>query len=414
MEKLVIDGGKPVRKKPFPQRIMFDEREFRVITEMMEKATKENTAKYLDRYAGSQVDTYEKEFAKFFGKKYATAVSSGTAAIHSAIASLDLEPTDKIITTPITDPGTVMPILFQGLIPIFADVDFCTLNLTAETIEEKIDEKTKALIVVHLAGVPCNMDKIMKVAKKYNLKVIEDCAQSHASIYKGKYVGTFGDIGCFSLMSGKHMTSGGQGGMIITDNEEYYWKCKRFADRGKPFGIENATGNVSLGLNYRMTEIEAAIGRIQLKKLRKVAEKRFKIVEELRRKFRNLKAFSLWKKPKDSKPNYWFCFIKVDEEKLKYDKYKIAEILSKEGLPVGAHYVIPMYENPFIKERKTFGSSKYPWSFYAHKIEYKCPVAEKALNSYITLYFHENWKKKEIEDTIKIFKKVEKFCLKNL
>lgn len=412
MDKLVIDGGKPIRKKPFPQRIMFDEREVKVITEMMKKATKESTAKYLDRYSGNQVDTYEREFAEFFGRKYATASSSGTGSIHSAIASFEFEPGDRIITTPITDPGTVMPILFQGLIPIFADVDFDTLNLTDKTIEEKIDEKTKGIIVVHLAGVPCEMDKIMEVAKKYNLKVIEDCAQSHGSIYKGKYVGTFGDIGCFSLMSGKHMTSGGQGGMIITDNEEYYWKCKRFADRGKPFGIDNPKGNVSLGLNYRMTEIEAAIGRVQLKKLKKIAEKRFKIVEELRKRFESLKAFSLWKRPNDSKPNYWFCFVRVYEEKLKYDKYRISEILSKEGLPVGAHYVIPMYENPFIKEKKTFGKSGYPFNPYAPSIEYKCPVAEKTLNSHITLYFNECWGKKEIEDTIKIFERVERHCLR--
>ncbi|MCM8771863.1 MAG: DegT/DnrJ/EryC1/StrS family aminotransferase [Candidatus Omnitrophica bacterium] len=412
MDKLVIDGGKPVRKKPFPPRIMFDEKEVKVITEMMKKATKENTAKYLDRYAGNQVDTYEKEFAKFFGTKFATAVSSGTAAVHSAIAALEFEPGDRIITTPITDPGTVMPILFQGLIPVFADVDFDTLNLTAKTIEEKIDKKTRGIIVVHLAGVPCEMDKIMELAQKYNLKVIEDCSQSHASIYKNKYVGTFGDMGVFSLMSGKHMTSGGQGGMVITDNEEYYWKAKRFADRGKPFGIENPKGNVSIGLNYRMTEIEASIGRVQLKKIKKIAEKRFKIVEELRRGFKNLRAFSLWKRPEESKPNYWFCFIKVDTEKLKYDKYKIAEILSKEGLPVGAHYVIPMYENPFIKEKKTFGTSGYPFIPYGEDLEYNCPVAEKALNAHITLYIHEGWGKKEIEDTIKIFEKVEKHCLK--
>ncbi len=412
MDKLVIDGGKPIRKKPFPSRIMFDKREVKVITEMMKKATKENTAKYLDRYAGPQVDTYEKEFAKFFGTKFATAVSSGTAAIHSAIGALELEPGDRVITTPITDPGTIMPILFQGLIPVFADVDFDTLNLTDKTIEEKIDNKTKAIIVVHLAGVPCEMEKIMNLAKKYNLKVIEDCAQSHASIYKGKYVGTFGDMGAFSLMSGKHMTSGGQGGMIITNIEDYYWKAKRFADRGKPFGIENSKGNVCLGLNYRMTEIEAAIGRVQLKKIKRIAEKRYKIVEELRVGFKNLKGFSLWKRPKDSKPNYWFCFVKVEQEKFKFDKSKLAEILNREGLTIGAHYVIPMYENPFIKERKTFGNSGYPFIPYAPEIEYRCPIAEKALNSHMTLYFNENWEKKEIEDTIKIFEKVEKFCLK--
>lgn len=410
--KLAIEGGKPVRKKPMPERIMFDKKEVDAVCKLMKEATKKETARFLDRYAGENVDKYEKEFAKFFGKKFATATSSGTAAIHSAIASLDLEPGSQVITTPITDPGTVMPILFQGLIPVFADVDCDTLNIKAETIEKLITEKTKCIIVVHLAGVPVEMDKIMKVAEEYKLKVIEDCAQSHGSIYKDRYVGTFGDLGVFSLMSGKHTTSGGQGGMVITDNEEYYWKAKRFADRGKPFGIENPEGNVCLGLNYRMTEIEALIGRVQLKKLKKIMKKRYEIVEKLRERFKNLKAFSLWKKPENSKPNYWFCFVKVEKEKLKVDKWKIAEALKAEGIPVGAHYVIPMYENPFIKNRKTFGTSGYPWNPYAPDIEYKCPSAEKALNDHITLYIHEKWTKKEIEDTIKAFEKVEKAYLK--
>lgn len=412
MGKLAIEGGKPVREKAMPERIMFDDKEVKAVLQLLKKGTEESTAKFLDRYAGENVDRYEKEFARYFGVKFATATSSGTAAVHSAIASLDLEPGSEVITTPITDPGTVMPIVFQGLIPVFADVDFETLNITEKTVEKVITEKTKALIVVHLAGVPCEMDKIMKVAKKYKLKVIEDCAQAHGSIYKGRYVGTFGDMGVFSLMSGKHMTSGGQGGMVITDKEKYYWAAKRFADRGKPFGIKNPEGNVSIGLNYRMTEIEAIIGRIQLKKLKKIADKRYKIVEKLRKEFSNFKAFSLWKKPQNSKPNYWFCFVKVDKEKLKVEKWRIAEALKAEGIPAGSHYVIPMYENPFIKRRKTFGKSGYPWNPYNPEIKYKCPVAEKSLNSHITLYIHECFTNKEIEDILKAFEKVEKAYIK--
>lgn len=412
MDKLSIDGGKPVRKKPFPKRIIFDEREYKAVMNLMKKGMKEETAKILDRYAGENVDIYEKEFAKYFGTKYATAVSSGTAAIHSAIAALDLQPGDEIITTPITDPGTVMPIIFQGLIPVFADVNYFTLNLTEKTIEKVITEKTKAIIVVHLAGVPCEMDKIMKLAKRYKLKVIEDCAQAHGSIYKGKYVGTFGDIGVFSLMSGKHMTSGGQGGMVITDNEEYYWMAKRFADRGKPFGIENSCGNVMIGLNYRMTIIQSEIGRVQLKKLKRIAIKRYKIVEKLREYFKILKGFRLWEKPKNSIPNYWFCFVRIEKEKFKVDKFKIADALKKEGIPVGAHYVIPMYENPFLKNKKTFGKSGYPFIPYKPNIKYNCQNAENGLNDHITLYINEFFKEKDIQDIIKAFEKVEKWYLR--
>ncbi len=412
MDKLAIDGGKPIRTKPFPPRIMFNEREYKAICNLMKRGKKQATANVLDRYAGKEVDLYEKEFSKFFGTKFATSTSSGTAAIHSAIAAVDCEPGDEVITTPITDPGSVMPIIFQSLIPIFADVDYYTLNLTAETIEKVISKKTKCIIVVHLAGVPCKMGKIMELAKKYKLKVIEDCAQAHGSIYKGKYVGTFGDMGAFSLMSGKHTTSGGQGGMVITDNENYYWAVKRFADRGKPFGIEKTQGNVCLGLNYRMTVLEAEIGRIQLKKLKKIAKKRYKIVEKLRKGFENIKGFKLWEKTQDSIPNYWFCFVRVEKEKFKYDKYKITEALQKEGIHCGSHYVIPMYENPFIKNKKTFGKSGYPFNPYKPNVKYSCPIAEKALNDHITLYIHECLSDKDIEDILKAFEKVGKWYLK--
>jgi len=167
---------------------------------------------------------------------------------------LRLEPGTEVITSPITDPGTVAPILMQNCIPVFADVDYDTLNITAASIEKMITEKTRVLIPVHLAGQPCDMNPIMELAKQHNLTVIEDCAQAHGVKYKGKYVGTIGHLGAFSLMAGKHTTSGGQGGMVIANDEKLYWNAKRFADRGKPFNSDNPT-NLFLGMNYRMTEL---------------------------------------------------------------------------------------------------------------------------------------------------------------
>lgn len=412
MQKLAIEGGKPIRKKPFPERIMFDAREHNAVAELMKKGMKSASAIVLDRYAGKIVESYEKEFATFFGARFATATSSGTAAIHCALAALRSEPGDEVITSPITDPGTVMPIIFQNLIPVFADVDYRTLNITAETVEKAITRRTRAIVPVHLAGVPCQMDRIMKVARKHKLRVIEDCAQAQASMYKGKYVGTFGDMAAFSLMSGKHTTSGGQGGMVITNREKYYWDAKSFADRGKPFGVKKPKGNISLGLNYRMTELEACIGRVQLKKLKKIAERRCRIVEKLRSESENLRVVKLWPKPKDTRPNYWFCFVRLQKEKLRVKKETFAEAMRGEGIPVGSHYVIPMYENPFIRQRKTFGKSAYPWYPYGKEIAYQCPEAEKALSDHMTLPIHECWTDKEVEDTLKAFEKVENAYLR--
>jgi len=410
MEKLAIEGGKPVRKSPMPARIMFDEREKRAVLRLFKREMEKGGG--FDRYGGVEVDAYEKEFAEYLGVRFATAVSSGTAAIHSAIGALRLEPWSEIITTPITDPGTVSPILFQQCIPVFADVEYDTLNISPASIEKNITEKTKAIIVVHLAGAPARIEEILKIARKYNLHLIEDCAQAHGVKYKGKYAGSFGDMGCFSLMSGKHTTSGGQGGMVITNNEDLYWNAKRFADRGKPFNTSEKT-NIFAGLNYRMTELEATIGREQLKKLDKIRKKRAWIYSELSEAFeRELSAFRLWKILPAAEPNPWFCFVRVDKDKLSVDKYTVAQALVKEGIPVGAHYTFPIYKQKWIAERNTFGTSQLPWSLPgARKISYEgsCPEAERALEDHITLYIHERWSKKEVGDTIKAFVKVEKY-----
>lgn len=409
MEKLVIDGGKPVRTKPMPSRVMFDESEKKAVLGLFKKAAGSGGA--FDRYGGVEVDAYEKEFAKYFGVRFATAVSSGTAAVHSAIAALGLEPGSEIITTPITDPGTVAPILFQQCIPVFADVEYDTLNLSPASVEKNITGKTKAVIVVHLAGNPAKIKEIVRIARRYGIYVIEDCAQAHGARYKGQYTGSFGDMSCFSLMSGKHTTSGGQGGMVLTDNEGLYWNTKRFADRGKPFNSPETT-NLFAGLNYRMTELEAAIGREQLKKLNKIMRKRAGVYEELKKGFeKELSCFGFWKVLPGAEPNPWFCFMRADRKKLKVDKQTLSKALNAEGIPVGAHYVVPMYQQKWIAERNTFGESHLPWSLPgARRINYKgcCPDAEEALADHMTLHIHECWGKKEVDDTIKAFIKVEK------
>ncbi|HQD40671.1 MAG: DegT/DnrJ/EryC1/StrS family aminotransferase [Firmicutes bacterium] len=409
MEKLAIHGGRPVREKPFPPRVIFGEEELAAALDVIEKTMTGDQA--LDRYGGRHVDAYEQEFAEYFGAKYATSTSSGTAAVHTAIAALGLEPLDEVITTPITDPGTVAAILFQNCIPVFADVDYNTLNITAEGIEGCLSDRTKAIVVVHLAGQSAEMEPILELARRNHLYVIEDCAQAHGAKYRGKYVGTMGDLGAVSLMSSKHTTSGGQGGMVLTNCIHLYWQAKRFADRGKPFNSQDPT-NLFLGNNYRMTELEAAIGRAQLKKLESIKEKRQWIVRELKKRLAHC-ATSLWKVSHEANP--WFCFLRFDAENMNADKVTFAEALAKEGIPVGAHYVVPIYQQTWIRERRAYGSSGYPWSDQkARPIDYTgcCPVAEKALSDHFTLYIHEGWGEEELEDTVRAIEKVEAYYRK--
>lgn len=412
MQRLAIDGGTPVRTEPFPPRIQFGQEEKQILLELLDREMTQGGG--FDRYSGTHVDAFEQEFAEHFGMAYATAVSSGTAAIHTALGALRLDIGSEIISSPITDPGAVAPILWNNCIPVFADADPETFNMDPNSIAQRITDKTRAIIVGHIAGQPCDMDPIMELAEAHNLVVIEDCAQAHDAEYKGRKAGTIGHIGAFSLMSGKHITSGGQGGMVITDDEEIYWNAKRFADRGKPFNSKEKR-NLFLGLNYRMTEIEAAIGRVQLRKLPGIVEKRQELVAALEERIADLEAVRLGKVIDGAKSSYWFLLLRVDDSKLSVSKDEYAEAVAAEGIPAIPRYGIPIYEAPWIRDRETYGQSQCPWvcPFYGREVEYEgsCPGAQQAIENHMWVGLHECYTEREVEDIAKALRKVEQAYL---
>lgn len=228
-DKLAILGGEPVRKKPLPSvsnssgRDLGDE-ELRLLEEVIRSGR-------LFRFAGTKVKRFEEEFANYFGVKHAIASTSGTSAIHVALGAINLGPGDEVITAPISDIGTVIPILAQNAIPVFADVDPETYNIDPSDVKRKMTEATKAIIPIHLFGQPCDMDPIMEIAEKHDLYVAEDCAQAYLAEHKGRMVGTIGHLGCFSLQQSKHMTAG-DGGITVTDDDQLAHRAELFADKG--------------------------------------------------------------------------------------------------------------------------------------------------------------------------------------
>ena len=226
---------------------------------------------------GEQGKLFEREFSKFCDTKYSIALANGTVALDLALKVLDISKGDEVIVTPRSYIASVSSVFNCGAKPIFADVDINSGNITSGTILKKITKKTKAIICVHLGGWPCEMDSIMKLAKKHNLFVIEDCAQAHGAIYKNKSVGSIGDIGTWSFCQDKIMTTGGEGGMISTNNYNLWNKMWSYKDHGKSFYSmykkKHPPGyrwhHESFGTNWRMTEIQAAIGREQLKKMKR-------------------------------------------------------------------------------------------------------------------------------------------------
>ncbi len=226
-------------------------------------------------WTGNECREFEKEFAAWSDVKYAVALGNGTLALDVAFKALEVAVGDEVIVTSRTFVASIFSIVNSGLVPIFADVDLDTQNITAESIRSVITNKTKGIVCVHLAGWPCEMDAIMEIASEFNLYVIEDCSQAHGAKYKGASVGSIGHIGCWSFCQDKIITTGGEGGMVTTNDESLWRKMWAYKDHGKSYEAvyekEHSEGfkwlHESFGSNWRMTEMQAVIGRIQLKRM---------------------------------------------------------------------------------------------------------------------------------------------------
>ena len=240
-------------------------------------------------WTGSECREFEKEFASFAETEFAIALANGTVALDLAFQALGVGAGDEVIVTSRTFLASVSSIVNAGAVPVFADVDGDSQNVTAETISEVVTLKTKAIVCVHLAGWPCDMNPIMDFATRYNLYVIEDCAQAHGGMYKGKSVGSIGHIGCWSFCQDKIMTTGGEGGMVTTNDRELWSKMWSFKDHGKSWDAvyerKHPPGfrwlHESFGTNWRMTEMQAAIGRIQLKRMQSWQATRLKYASQV-------------------------------------------------------------------------------------------------------------------------------------
>jgi perosamine synthetase len=412
MPKLAIDGGERVRKIALPARRLFGVEEKQAAIELFDRAIE---AGDVFGYGGAEEQAYESEFAEFQGGGYADLVNSGTSAVLAALAALQLEPLSEVITPPITDPGGIMPIPMLNCVPVIADAHPDSYNMGPDQIEEVLTERTRAIIVAHITGEPADMDPIMEIARAKNISVIEDCAQAHGALYKGRLVGTIGDIAAYSTMSGKHHATGAQGGVVYTRNEVLFWEARRFADRGKPFNTEFAT-NVRMGLNLNGNDLAATIGRVQLKKLPKILEGRRNFVKMLSEKMRNFKSVSLGWMPSDCESSYWFIRMHIDCSKLTVTKDQFVNALSAEGFSCGASYRAMPSEAKWFRERITYGKSGYPWTAPEYRGDrnkiFTCPNCVESVETHFSIFFNENYGKQEASDLAEALQKVENAYMK--
>jgi len=330
------------------------EQELRILKGVIDSGT-------LNCTKGTVVKEFEEKYAQKYGVTFCRTTTSGTASIHTAIAAIDPEPGDEIITTPITDMGGITPIIYQTAIPIFADVDPLTYNITADTIESRITNRTKAIIVTHLFGNPCDMDPILDLALQHNLPVVEDACQAYLSKYKGKLIGTIGDIGCFSLQQGKHMTTG-EGGIVISSNGKYTRRMWLFVDKAWGYG-DPKPDHYFLAPNYRMTELQGAVALAQLDKLDRVVENRVRKAQMLTSLITDTPGVTPPEVTDESKHVYWKYPLRIDDEIIQGGVDTFAAKLKEKGIFSAPRYIQkPAFMCQVLKDRNTFGNSHFPFT----------------------------------------------------
>lgn len=342
----------------------------------------------------------ETSFAEKLGVKYAYACNSGSAAVHTAVAAVNPNPGDEIVTTSITDMGALTPIIFQGAVPVFADVDPQTLNVTAETIKRVLSDKTKAIIVTHLFGNPCEMKAIMELADSRKIPVIEDTAQSFLAKCDGKYAGTIGKIGAFSFQQGKQMTTG-EGGIVVTNDDDLARRMYLFINKAWGYGDRNPD-HYFASLNYRMTEMQAAIACEQLKKLDFSVSQRQKMAQLLDEKIADIDGIESYKPAENSTMTYWKYCLRVDDAKIEDGAVGLAKALKTYDVASAPRYVVkPAYKCQVFRDQNTFGDSHYPFNLARPEaVDYNDDNFQgtiKGLHDVLVLPINERYEEKHIE-----------------
>ncbi|WP_306534109.1 DegT/DnrJ/EryC1/StrS aminotransferase family protein [Geobacter sp.] len=392
MSKLAILGGDPVRTKVFPERKTMGPLEREAVIRVLDSDVLSGFVGAAGALfnGGKEVRGFEDSWGSKFGYKHVISVNSASTALMTAVGAAGVEPGDEVIVSPYSMSVSATAALFYGGIPIFADLDPANLCLDPKSIESRITGRTKAIIVVHLLGHPADMDAIMAIAKPRGIKVIEDAAQAPGVIYKDRYVGGLGDIGCFSLNYHKHIHTG-EGGLVVTNNDQIALRAQLIRNHGEnaaeAYGVEDFS-NV-MGSNYRLTELQAAIGTEQLKKLDDILALRQSLAAYLTGRLEEIKGLTVQKLPDYHNHAYYMFPIRYDEDVfgvsrsqfLKAVSAELPKPTSWETTPLAEGYVKPLYLNQMYQKKIAIGSKGFPFN-YNQGVQYEypkgmCPVVER-------------------------------------
>ncbi len=411
--ELALNGGERIAREPFPMWPSLSEDGIRKTQEVLRSGR-------VNYWTGPLGMEFEKAWAEYNGAKFGISTSNGTAALHTAVASLGIGPGDEVICPSYSFIASSFCILQAGALPVFADTGYDHV-ISPKSVEERITDRTRAIIVVHLYGIVADMDPIMDIARRRGLFVIEDCAQAPGGEYKGKKVGTIGDVGCFSFCQSKHFTTGGEGGAIITDDEDLAWRCRSFRDHGydvkKRMNLLDLESKLmyihsQVGFNYRMTEVQSAIGLAELARfdswnLPNRRRNGRQLIEALKD---HPLVLHIPPDSEERKNAFWWCPFVLDTDRLSVSTKEFVAAINAEGVPAYTVLWPEMYKEAAYLKPMGFGRANYPFRDpSARMIDYStvsCPTAHWLTDRTISFFTHPVYEEKHVRMMIEAFRKV--------
>lgn len=382
---LALNGGPRVREGPYPAWPALTEEDVEAVSQVLRSGR-------LTQLTGGTVAAFEEAFAAWHGVRHCVATSSGTTAIHTALAALDVGPGDEVIVPAHTFIASATPVLHQRATPVFADVDERTYCISPESVEERISERTKAIIAVHLNGHPADLDALISLAEKRGIAVIEDAAQAHGALYKGRKVGTIGRLGCFSFWEDKIMTTGGEGGCVITDDDSLAERMRRIRHHGEgPLQGERAYYHLELGYNYRMSSLHAATGLVQLRHLDRYLEARRRNAAYLNERLGEIDKVD----PPfvaDYAVHSYYKYVCRLTPQAGIEIGAFVQAVAAEGIPISRRYPTPLPKQPVFRDASRGGPL--------------CPTAERLAGELFTLLVHPTVTPADLDDVVAAVRKV--------
>lgn len=390
---LGLEGGAPIRTRPLPPWPEFSEEETAAACSVLRSGQ-------VNYWTGNEGLQFENEFASYTGCRFAVAVANGTVALEFALRGIGIAPGDEVVVPSRTFIASASAVVMCGGTPVIADIDRDSQNLTAASIERVLSPRTRAIVAVHLAGWPCDMDPILELARERNLKLLEDCAQAHGAVYKGRKAGSIGDAGAFSFCQDKIMSTGGEGGMITTNDEAIFKAAWSYKDHGKNYAAMHpriaSTAfrwvHDSFGTNGRLTEMQAAIGRVQLRTLDNRVVARRHNADYLSAQLRDVPGLRLTIPPAEFGHAYYKYYAFVEPHQLRngWDRDRIAAAIRAEGIPCSTGSCSEIYLE------KAFSSRTHD----------RLPVARELGETSLMFLVHSTLSEADMADTARAIRKV--------